>query len=1011
MSAVDDPCDRLHKLQARCPIPGAAQIAIDHADLDDEESDESAEPLVADKAEITRFVAALFRYADRHTYASLRAFDQFRRDVPPELIRPVLLHDDGTSLIRQAVEAASSCATQNRHIVFAPPICTFTNPDRARGIDLANGLALSVELDEDTHAARTKLEGLLGPATVVVASGGEWPDPDTGEMHAKLHLHWRLSEPTRSEAEHQQLRRARTIAVQLTGADPTGSPIVHPLRWPGSWNIKNTARPRMARIVAANVAAEIHLVEALEALSNAAELAGWASADLPHSSEPQAPLWMLQSAMRFNANPDLHYGDWVARGYACWHATRGTADGFNLFEVFSQKSGKYVAKNTETVWKAIAAACRDRNPPITAGAGTIFFFARLGGWKRPPIVDDPGYAESQAAEAKERAIRTPSPGTQQHDDPPPPGDPPPLPDDDPQPPDEEQPPPRPDGPPDETPIRARLAAAFLRNPKLKARWEGGTEGLRDTNRSARDFSVVRMLKADGFTKEEARAALRLFEHGKSKDEDERYFERMWERTTVKPAMAADLSTIWDPWEDKPPPTWPDGTLATETERALTLISQRDGIDGGLLGTSVLAAGSAAAPKNARFFPYQHEGWAVPPILWIITIGESGTRKTLLETVAFGPLRDAHAKVWRAYRATYADWERTPKKQRSEFPPPEPHSFIVNDTTAEALQDILAATARGTAMIKDELAGFFEFGRYSTNRGDAARAFYLSSYEDQGCAVHRVKRNSQYIEHTGLSIFDAIQPRRLAEFRPDMETDGMLQRFLFVRAAQAAMEQPNIHVGAGLATAHNRVGALCDFNGLCPYHTTPEGSDVIHNTRALGRELAAISDYGPGWPGFCSKLHGTHARLAFVIHLLEAHGQPLIPADTVKRADRLLRAFLLPHAIDFFDALPGSHRQQYHDIAGWLLTRRPADAAEPERILASDLTNGVKSCRRLGSKGIGDVLDPFVTGGWLFPETDYPNNRAWFFPPAIRTKFAERTITERDRRTRIRDLIARSDQRS
>jgi hypothetical protein len=182
-------------------------------------------------------------------------------------------------------------------------------------------------------------------------------------------------------------------------------------------------------------------------------------------------------------------------------------------------------------------------------------------------------------------------------------------------------------------------------------------------------------------------------------------------------------------------------------------------------------------------------------------------------------------------------------------------------------------------------------------------------------------------------------------------------------------------------------------------------------RALGSELAAISDYGPGWPGFCSKLHGTLARLAFVVHLLENHEQPLIPADTIKKAETLLRAFLLPHAFDFFDALPGSHRQQFHDIAGWLLTRGTADAAEPERILASDLTNGVKSCRRLGSKGVAEVLDPFVTGGWLFPETDYPNNRAWFFPPAIRTKFAERTITERDRRTRIRDLMARSDHRS
>jgi hypothetical protein len=398
----------------------------------------AASVLDADRDEVARFVTALFRYADGGTHASLRAFDQFRRDVPAELIVPVAINGDLTALVDAAIRAANRCAHANHRVVFAPPICTFTNPNHARAIDLANGLVLSVEVDEgDTDAARARLEGLLGAATVIVASGGTWIDPETGEVHPKLHLHWRLSEPTRSEAEHQQLRQARNLAAQLAGADPTGKPIVHPLRWPGSWNTKDPGRPRMARIVACEEEAQIHLAEALEALSNAAELAGWASADLPRSSEPQALLWMLQSAMSFNANPDLHYGDWVARGYACWHATGGTPDGFALFDAFSQKSAKYDAGTTEAVWQAIGKACRGGSPPIAAGAGSIFFYARLGGWKRPPITDDPGYTASLGTEAEERAnhdAQTASPGTPPPDDPP-------QPDDDHQPPDDEQPPP------------------------------------------------------------------------------------------------------------------------------------------------------------------------------------------------------------------------------------------------------------------------------------------------------------------------------------------------------------------------------------------------------------------------------------------------------------------------------------------------------------------------------------------------------------------------------------------
>jgi hypothetical protein len=88
--------------------------------------------------------------------------------------------------------------------------------------------------------------------------------------------------------------------------------------------------------------------------------------------------------------------------------------------------------------------------------------------------------------------------------------------------------------PDDAPLRDKLTAAFVRNPRLRERWEGGVEGLNDTTRSGRDMSVVAMLVAANFTKGETRAALRLFEHGKLGDEPPRYFEQMWTRTIATP---------------------------------------------------------------------------------------------------------------------------------------------------------------------------------------------------------------------------------------------------------------------------------------------------------------------------------------------------------------------------------------------------------------------------------------------------------------------------------------------
>ncbi|MBS7790082.1 DUF3987 domain-containing protein [Roseococcus sp. SDR] len=227
-------------------------------------------PLAVDSAEIAHFVDALFRYADSGTFVSLRAF---RDDVGGVFeISAHSINPHLNTLIQAATQAAHRAANAPFPVTFCPPPATFNNPDKADEASLANGLVLSVECDSNPRVARTRLEGLLGPATLVVASGGEWLDPEKGEMQPKLHLHWRLTEPTREAADHGRLKQARQVAQRLVGADASNTPIVHPLRWPGSWHRKGS--PRLARIVAMDDAREIELQDALDRLQEAAAAAG-----------------------------------------------------------------------------------------------------------------------------------------------------------------------------------------------------------------------------------------------------------------------------------------------------------------------------------------------------------------------------------------------------------------------------------------------------------------------------------------------------------------------------------------------------------------------------------------------------------------------------------------------------------------------------------------------------------------------------------------------------------------
>jgi hypothetical protein len=113
--------------------------------------------------------------------------------------------------------------------------------------------------------------------------------------------------------------------------------------------------------------------------------------------------------------------------------------------------------------------------------------------------------------------------------------------------------------PDEAALNDQLGAAFVRNPRLRERWEGGTAGLNDTSRSGFDMSITALLIAEGFAKGETLAALCRFQHGKVDEEDPRYFERMWQRSTASPRGDREPP---DDWEEQHPPH--DGEDASQS---------------------------------------------------------------------------------------------------------------------------------------------------------------------------------------------------------------------------------------------------------------------------------------------------------------------------------------------------------------------------------------------------------------------------------------------------------------
>jgi hypothetical protein len=339
--------------------------------------------LTADRDQIAKHVAALFMHADNGSYVSVRAFEDKKNGSSwgyRDHWRAIAIGDSLAPVIDGAAAFAEAAAQAAEPVVFCPPLCTFNNRFTATEADVHNGLVLTVEIDHNAPTGKAKLEAIIGPVTEDMASGGTSVDPATGTIQHRKHLHWRLAGPTRTPAEHAALKECRDRAARIIGSDTSAVPLVHPLRWPGSWHKK--AAPRLARIVEYNPDNEITLSTALAQLRAASEEPEPTSSP-PGQGPSQANIIDVLAALLAIANddsgaPEQSWKQWCDTGLETWAATGGSPEGLAAFHAWSAKSKKYNSVDTDKRWAHFA-----KHPPTRTGAGALFKRARAA---RPDFV-------------------------------------------------------------------------------------------------------------------------------------------------------------------------------------------------------------------------------------------------------------------------------------------------------------------------------------------------------------------------------------------------------------------------------------------------------------------------------------------------------------------------------------------------------------------------------------------------------------------------------------------------
>lgn len=280
-----------------------------------------------------------------------------------------------------------------------------------------------------------------------------------------------------------------------------------------------------------------------------------------------------------------------------------------------------------------------------------------------------------------------------------------------------------------------------------------------------------------------------------------------------PLEGAEDSGAWPdpvPLPDALPPVAPfDPELLPEALRGWVMdIAERMQCPPDFPAVGVITALSGLIGARAVVAPKQHDDWRVVPNLWGLIVGRPGVMKSPALGEVLKPLHRLESTEREQWQAAHEAWEldtkvaelagkanekqaaavaaKDPAKARALLAPtdqptePTMRRYVVNDSTVEALADLLVENPWGLLVYRDEVHGLL----CSMDRQgqEGARGFYLTGYDgNQGHAVDRIGRGHSYVPRVCMAMLGGIQPGKVQSYVREAVNggagdDGLLQRF-------------------------------------------------------------------------------------------------------------------------------------------------------------------------------------------------------------------------------------------
>lgn len=413
------------------------------------------------------------------------------------------------------------------------------------------------------------------------------------------------------------------------------------------------------------------------------------------------------------------------------------------------------------------------------------------------------------------------------------------------------------------------------------------------------------------------------------------------------------------------------------------------------------------------------GFRVPPVLWLMTLGDPADKKSPGSRPMLASLKDIEAEDRPRYQKELLDWEgkeaayASAKKSFLEFsaspdallggqppavpempPQPVPLKITVSDITSQKLVRSASERPRGLLCHLDEMNSWIRKLTDKTSGED--RSAWVVSYESERYEMDRVGAGAIHCENLAVSIYGNIQPTVFKQNLASLAADGLLQRFIpaILRSSKTRLGNP---VPEYMTSAQAWENTLRLVYALPPqtYKLSPEAYTAYRDFQAWyegakqdERLLNASSEYMTAF----GKLEGTAGRLILLMHLMENPFSPSVDAAIVGRVVALVKGYIIPAFRYALGELAGVLDDSFDQ---WMTDYIIQVSGETQMVDLRSLKRSAR--RRLEGKTEWQkdqmVLDAMYTlekAGWAMQveEKMTKHHVVWAINPSISTMFRE-----------------------